>query len=185
MKVKDFVNKQLILKAGNIASDYELKYGGCSQAVAGALMRTFGIRDKGLLRASNVFGAGVCRRGQTCGALLGGLLIISYLIGRDDLEHLAQHENVMAYGNILIERFKEEFGTLTCKEILEKKFNKSWNLLNPEDLKDFLKSGGHGPEGAPKTTGKAAELAAAVIIELIEENPAALGLSFINLKQKV
>ena len=174
MDIPDFVDKQLISKARDLASEYEAKYGGCSQAVVGALMRTFGFDDNGLLRASNAFAGGVCRHGQTCGALLGGLMMISYLVGRDDLESLAQHENVMAYGNIFFEKFKKEFGTIICKEIQEKRFGRSWDLLNPDELKDFLNSGGHGPEGAPKTTGKTAELAAEVIIDLMRENPAAM-----------
>lgn len=174
MDVSDFVDKQLTSKARNLASEYEKKYGGCSQAVVGALIRTFGFSDDGLLRASNVFAGGVCRHGQMCGALLGGLMMISYLIGRDDLESLAQHENVMAYGNVFFEKFEKEFGTLICKEIQEKRFGRSWDLLNPDELKDFLKSGGHEAEGAPKTTGRTAELAAEVIIDIMRENPAAI-----------
>ena len=177
MNLKEFVDNQFISKAGKLGDEYETKYGGCSQAVAGALMRTFNFGNKGLLRASNALAGGVCRHGQMCGALLGGLMMISYLVGRDDLENLAQHETVMAYGNVLMEMFENEFGTIICREIQEKRFGRSYNLLDPNELQKFLDDGGHGPEGAPYVTRIGAELAAKVIIRIVSENPAALGFS--------
>ena len=177
MELKEFVDQQFISKAGKLGGEYETKYGGCSQAVVGALMRTFNFGNKGLLRASNALSGGVCRHGQLCGALSGGLLMISYLIGRDDLENLAQHESVMAYGNVLIEMFEKEFGTMICREIQEKRFGESYNMLEPSQRKKFIDDGGHGPEGAPYVTRKGAELAAEVIIRIIRDNPAAVGFS--------
>ena len=40
---------------------------------------------------------GVARRGHVCGALTGGLMMIGFLTGRDDLEMFAQYKTDLRF----------------------------------------------------------------------------------------
>jgi len=103
--------------AGEIASDYAVKHHGCSQAVLAAFMEMFGISDEYLLAASSAF-AGGSTRCLTCGAVSGGLMVLSLKYGRrrlqDGFENL---EASIALGGTLIDRFLAEYGTTNCCEL--------------------------------------------------------------------
>jgi hypothetical protein len=82
----------IVEKAANLAYDYEVKYFGCSQTTLAGLIEAFGIGGPDLLRASTCLAGGTARRGHVCGALTGGLIMIGYLTGRDDLEMFSQYQ---------------------------------------------------------------------------------------------
>jgi hypothetical protein len=59
-----------------VAHDYERDYHGRSRCVLKPLQDHLGLGDDSGLKASTTLAAGVAMRGETCGALLAGLLAV-------------------------------------------------------------------------------------------------------------
>ncbi len=93
-------------KAAQMASRYEMEFFGCSQTTLAALMEVFGVFEPAVLRAATALSGGVARRGNVCGALSGGLLMIGLLTGRDDLEMAAQYQRGMQFADKLCKKFE-------------------------------------------------------------------------------
>jgi len=158
-----------IEKAADLAFQYELKYFGCSQTTLAGLIEAFGIGGPDLLRASTCLAGGVARRGHVCGALTGGLMMIGYLTGRDDLEMFPQYQRAMGYGNMLYKRFKDEFGTVSCSEIQKSHFGRTYDLQDPEERERLHKRMVETGTGCQWVTGAGARMAAEVIVEIFEQ----------------
>jgi len=170
MSIQNQQYRQLIDKAAQLAYEYELKYFGCSQTVLAALMETFGVGGRDVLRASTCLAGGVARRGHVCGALTGGLMMIGFLTGRDDLEMLPQYQRAMDYGNILYQKFEDEFGTVRCPEIQKLKFGRSFDLQNHEEREALHKKMAEIGDGCQAVSGAGARLAAEVICKILEQD---------------
>jgi C_GCAxxG_C_C family probable redox protein len=161
--------EEIIEKAAQLGYENELKYFGCSQAVVSALIESFGIGGPDILRASTALAGGIARRGYVCGALVGGLMMVGLLVGRDDLEMNEQYQRGQAYGDKLYRRFEEKLGTAICAEIQKNKFGKTFDMLSEKGREHFIASGAHDPEGCPLVTREGARLAAQLIVEIFKE----------------
>jgi len=161
----------IVEKASQLAYEYELKYFGCSQTVAAGLMEAFGIVSPDLLRSVTCLAGGIARRGQVCGVVTGGLAVIGYLTGRDDLEMLPQYQRAMDYGNTLYHKFLEQFGTVICSEIQRLKFGRSFDLLNPKEREALHKKMEETGEGCQSVARDGARIAAEVMVDIIGSGP--------------
>jgi C_GCAxxG_C_C family probable redox protein len=170
MSINEDNFKTLIDRAGQLAYDYEQKYFGCAQTTVAGLVEAFGLGGQDILRASTCLAAGIARRGKVCGALTGGLLIIGYISGRDDLEMFSQYQRGMDYGDLLYKKFLEEFGTDDCSEIQEMKFGRKFDLQNAEERDKLHKIMVERQEGCQTVTSAGARLAAEVIFEIIKND---------------
>jgi C_GCAxxG_C_C family probable redox protein len=159
----------IVKKAANLAYDYEIKYFGCSQTTLAGLMEAFGIGGPDLLRASTCLAGGIARRGHVCGALTGGLMMIGYLTGRDDLEMFAQYQRGMDFANRLYARFEQELGTVRCSDIQKIKFGKTFDLQDPEQREALHKRMAELEDGCQSVTSAGARLAAQIIVEILEQ----------------
>jgi C_GCAxxG_C_C family probable redox protein len=159
----------IVEKAANLAYDYEVKYFGCSQTTLAGLIEAFGIGGPDLLRASTCLAGGIARRGHVCGALTGGLIMIGYLTGRDDLEMFSQYQRGMDFANKLYARFEQEFGTVRCSEIQKIKFGKTFDLQDPGQREDLHKRMAELQDGCQSVTGTGARLAAQTIVEILDQ----------------
>ena len=71
--------------------------------------------DENLSRMATPFGGGVAERGDICGALAGGLMLIGYLSGR---RNTADNQEVCwSLSQRYYDRFKERFGSTNCYDI--------------------------------------------------------------------
>jgi C_GCAxxG_C_C family probable redox protein len=165
--------EKMVEEATKLGYRNEMEYWGCSQAVVSALIESFGIGGPDMLRISTVFAGGLARRGKTCGALTGGLIVIGFLAGRDDLEIWDQYERGMDYAGKLYQRFEKSFGTTACAEIQVARFGKSFDLLTEEGKQNFYDAGAHSQNGCPEITQEGARLAAEIVVEILQERPLA------------
>jgi C_GCAxxG_C_C family probable redox protein len=161
--------EKMIKKATELAYDYELKYFGCSQTTVAGLIEAFGIGGPDLLRASSCLAGGVARRGHVCGALTGGLMLIGYLTGRDDLEMFPQYQRAMDYGNMFYRKFQEEFGTVSCSEIQKLKFGRTFDLQDPQEREELHKRMAEIGDGCQSVTSAGARIAAEIIVEILKQ----------------
>ena len=158
-------------KAAQMASRYEMKFFGCSQTTLAALMEVFGVFEPAVLRAATAFSGGVARRGNVCGALSGGLLMIGLLTGRDDLEMAAQYQRGMQFADKLCKKFEEAYGTIVCIEIQKIKFGRSFNLLEEEERKTLHEAMQSNPDGCQAVVRDATQWTGEIIGEILEKGP--------------
>lgn len=67
--------------------------------------------------AATAFGGGIGRMGNMCGALSGALIVIGLAIGRTDSKDDESKQRAYAAARDLLQRFKEKWGTLLCREL--------------------------------------------------------------------
>jgi C_GCAxxG_C_C family probable redox protein len=139
-------------------------YEGCSRCVLQALQNHLHLGDGGALRASTALAGGVARMGETCGALIGGIMAIGLVLGREELEDVQAYRDTMDAAQELYRRFKEEFGSTTCAEIQKKLFGRVFDLNREEESEAWYKAG--GLEKCPMVCAVAARLTADIILSL-------------------
>jgi len=90
----------------------------CGQAVLAAHAARFGLERDAALRLACAFGGGVARTGSTCGAVNGALMVIGLAEGRTRVDDEAARERTYAAARTLLERFRAEHGSVTCRDLL-------------------------------------------------------------------
>jgi C_GCAxxG_C_C family probable redox protein len=154
--------EELLDKIEREAQAYESDFHGCSRCVLKPLQDNLDVGNEVSLRASTPLAAGVAMRGETCGALLGGLLAVGIVTAEDDLEDVNALTNSLAAGFRLAKTVEKEFGTTNCTEIQANKLGRFYSLADPEQYKAFIEAGGY--RECPKVVGKIARLTAEFIL---------------------
>lgn len=167
-----------IKRIGRKALEYD-KYSGCSQSVLLAIQEAFEIGDMESFKAATVLSGGVARKGETCGALLGGLMALGLVVGRTDITDTQTYRDAMVPSDEIIREFQlrlqETFGFMEpldntiCRDIQMRIYGESYDLTDPVSYKAFLDAGGHGDQGCPLVCAVAAEVTAEKILELRSE----------------
>jgi len=166
--------KKILEKVEKDASFYEGHFHGCSQSALLALIDALNLPRDSAFKAATALAGGVGLLGYVCGAFTGGVMAISLKFGRDYddfFAHDPEYKRRKAYelARKFHDRFVKEFGSCICKDIQKRKYGRWFNLADPKELEEFEKAGGHSPTGCPEVVGKAARIAAEIILEA-EEN---------------
>ena len=156
--------KELLDRIETQAHDLERDVHGCSRCVLKALQDTLDLGDDATLKASTPLAAGVALRGETCGALLGGLLAVGMATASVDLEDADTLRDSLMVGYGLTDSVEKEFGTTNCTKIQTDKLGKFHFLADPEQYEAFIKAGGYVE--CSKVAGKIARMAAECILDL-------------------
>jgi len=150
--------QDVLERAYEIAFEYESKYGNCPQCVIAAIDDVFSLNLDELFKAAHGLAGGLGLSGHgTCGALSGGVMVLSRFYGRERA-NFSKGRYLKSYqaAKSLHDRFVEEFGGCTCQEVQEKLFGRSFNLWDAEDFKRFEEAGRH-KDKCPSVTGKVAK----------------------------
>ena len=147
---------------------------GCSQSVLGAIQEEFAIGNTDSFKAATVLSGGVVRTGETCGAIIGALLAVGLVIGRERMEDFDAYQGAMKIGLEVRDKFmkelkaqfvlKEDLESTLCRHIQEKIYGRSYDLADDKDRQAFLDAGGHSETGCPKICGIAAQVIAEKIM---------------------
>jgi C_GCAxxG_C_C family probable redox protein len=166
----------LVEQASRKAMDAERQFWGCSQAVLGSLQETFHIGDNESFRAGTILSAGVARRGETCGALIGALMALGVACGRNQMSDREAYNKAMDHAQGVVDAFKagiqdrynlpEPLQTTLCPDIQTRLYGRSFDFTDPAERKAFNDGGGHNPSGCPMVCAIAAEAAARKILDL-------------------
>ena len=110
----------------------------CSQAVLGAFCEECGMDFGTAMKLSSSFGGGMGRLREVCGAVSGMFMVAGLIYGYDDPK--GQEEKTKHYERIqeLAREFKEENGSIVCRELLgltEKKSEPKPELRSAEYYK--------------------------------------------------
>ena len=173
------VDESIVEEIREKAHEYD-QHSGCSQSVLLALQEGLDIGCEDSFRSATVLSGGVARRGETCGALLGGLMALGMVCGRSRIEDTQSYFSAVAVAdeicNEFQKRMEEEFGftepleSTLCAEIQTRIYGRSFDIRDPEERDAFLAAGGHSDEGCYKTCGIGAQVAAERLLRIIEES---------------
>jgi C_GCAxxG_C_C family probable redox protein len=160
--------EEILDKVYRLAFKYEAERGSCPQCVLAALYETLGAGDPKTIQAAQALAGGTSLSTEgTCGALVGGLLAIGSIIGRnyDDFSAGKSKSRIYKYSKELYDRFVEEYGSCLCKDVQKKIFGRSFKLLDSKDYEEFEKAGAH-VDKCPSVSGKTARWTAEIILKI-------------------
>ena len=171
------VDENLVREIRQKAHNYD-QYSGCSQSVLLAIQEGLDTGNNESFRSATVLSGGVARRGETCGALLGGLMALGLVHGRSRIEGTPSYVAAVAVANEIYDEFQrkleEEFDfsepleSTLCSEIQTGIYGRSFNLRDKGEYGAFLAAGGHSDDGCYKVCGIAAEVTAARLLRIIK-----------------
>ncbi len=102
------------------AKEYFLQGYACSQAVALAFSDIVGVDEDTIAKLTLPFGGGLGRLRLTCGAVSGMAFVIGSAFGK--AENTPENKKVVyAITQELCAKFKEEYGSLICGDLLSGK----------------------------------------------------------------
>jgi C_GCAxxG_C_C family probable redox protein len=162
--------EELIQKAYDLAYKYEAERGSCPQCVLAAIYETFGIGKPESIKAIDGLAGGTALSAQgTCGALVGGIAALSSIIGRtySDFSKGGGNRRIFVYANMLYEKFVAEYGSILCKDVHQKLFNRTFDLRNAQDYQEFEDMGAH-VDKCPVVSGRVAAWTAEILIDKLK-----------------
>jgi len=90
----------------------------CAQSVLYSFCEYLNFDKDIALKISCGFGAGLGRKQEVCGAVSGGVMVLSLLYGRGDNQDRSLTLDTYSKTSLLIDRFVEKQGTIMCKKLI-------------------------------------------------------------------
>jgi C_GCAxxG_C_C family probable redox protein len=157
------LSREAVLELADGKAEYYLRLcHNCAQTSYLALHEVFGVGDSSLAKALTPL-PGIAERGETCGAVIGSLLTIGFVYGRERLDDWAGWRACLVPARAFCERFEAELGSTMCGDIVEKLFGQRYNLADPVDLGKFQEAGATAK--CSRVVRTAVRLAAEIILD--------------------
>lgn len=106
-----------ITKKGELALELFKQGYNCSQSVAGAFADEIGLPFETVIKLAQPFGGGMGRMREVCGTFSGMLFAVGQIYGDTDPKS-DNKAKVYSIVQELAEQFKNEHGSIICREIL-------------------------------------------------------------------
>jgi C_GCAxxG_C_C family probable redox protein len=138
--------------------------GNCAQTTFLSLSEQFDLEDDAILKALTPF-PGIALRGETCGAVIGCLMVLGLVYGRDkeNLNDWQSYLNSLPPSRRFCRQFEKEFGSTMCGDIVETEFGKRFNLADPIEAMEWFNCG--AIEKCGEVISKGVHIAADLILE--------------------
>jgi C_GCAxxG_C_C family probable redox protein len=102
-----------------VAMDRFLACYNCAQSVLYAYGPDLGLDRETALKVATGLGAGMGCRGEVCGALTGGILVLGLKYGRGGQQDRSATENTYQKTLELMTRFEQRHGSCFCRVLLD------------------------------------------------------------------
>ncbi|MDN5552863.1 C-GCAxxG-C-C family protein [Prevotella sp.] len=99
------------------ADNYKNGY-NCGQAVVVAFADRYGLSEEQAAHITAAFGGGLGRQRLTCGAVMGMAVLAGLEDGNSVPEEKEKIKTTFSAIKMMTEKFKEQYGSVTCGEIL-------------------------------------------------------------------
>ena len=142
------------------ARDTLARSGNCAQTCFAVLQQEFQLDGGQVLKALTAF-PGIALRGETCGAVVGCLMAIGLVYGRDKLDDWKAYLASLPPSRRFCRRFEEQHGTTACATILEAKLGRRFNLADRLEALQYVAAG--GPKACGEVIASAVQIAAEII----------------------
>ncbi len=126
-------DRDLISRRGEAAEGFFREGYNCAQAVAAAFASDTGTDMETLLRFNSSFGGGLGRMREVCGAVSGMCGIAGLLYGYTDPKDGTAKKDHYARIQELAGKFREENGSIICRELLDGVSGDTGNSPSPKD----------------------------------------------------
>ncbi len=113
-----------------------IKSRNCAQTSSVILQEQFDLDGDTILKALTAF-PGIALRGETCGAVTGGLMALGLIFGREELDDRKGFQRAVTIARTFCQRFEKELGSTMCGNIQESKFGRKFDLLDPEQIAEW------------------------------------------------
>ncbi len=90
----------------------------CAQSVLYSYCDTLGFDKNTALKLACGLGAGMGRKGEVCGAVTGGILVIGARYGRGERDDQTAKELTYKKTSELMDLFEQKHGTFICRKLL-------------------------------------------------------------------
>lgn len=135
------------------AKQYFLSGCNCSQSVLLSFSDVTGLEDKVAMKLASSFGGGMGRMREVCGTVSGMLMVLGLVYGYDANSPTAAEDKLNHYRRVqeLSGRFRDQFGSIVCRDILSGHVAKEVQKLKDaedEQLRAMLST---APEPTPRT----------------------------------
>ena len=132
---------EILNKVYDLGSNYVRHSHSCSQCVVAAYHDILGIDEVIVKTATSSCGGQADSILGTCGALIGGTMVLDYFFGRG-IDQMSSKVDVDAtpmfdaveIAEILRSKFIEEFGDIHCAQIQQKLFGRFFYVLDPDEM---------------------------------------------------
>ena len=165
--------EEIAKKAFDLAEKYEKECTGCAQTAIAGIFDALGIENDDVFKAASGLADGLGLSGDgTCGALVGGAMVISYLFGRErkDCKDMLKPMKSYLLAKKLHDQFVEKYGTCRCHDLQKSLMGRTFNLLDRTELEEATKS--DMIKHCSRVVGTTANLATRIILEEREEEKA-------------
>lgn len=105
----------------------------CAQSVLFSFCDDLGLDKEKALKIACGFGAGMGRKEEVCGAVSGGIMVISAKYGRGENDERKATEITYSKVRELMDTFSQKHGTYLCRKLLN-----GCELTTEEGQKEFL-----------------------------------------------
>jgi C_GCAxxG_C_C family probable redox protein len=138
-----------------------LQSGNCAQTTFLVLKEQFDLDDGRILKALTPF-PGIALRGESCGAVIGSLMALGLVFGRDNIDDMPGYLRSLPPARKFCRQFEMEQGSTMCGAILETKLGQRYNLANPMESAMYFSSG--GPQKCAEVVACAVRIAAEIML---------------------
>jgi len=159
-------NEEILEIAFKLGKEYEQKCTGCAQTAVAAIFEALGIWNDDVFKAASGLADGLGLTGDgTCGALIGGSLVIGYLFGRDKENFKDMYKPMKSYALVkeLHDTYVEKYGSCRCHDVQKKGMGRTYNLWDSKEMKEAFKSG--MLEYCSTLVGNIAQMTVKIILE--------------------
>jgi C_GCAxxG_C_C family probable redox protein len=139
------------------AKDALTRCANCAQASFAVLQDEFNLEGKDILKALTPF-PGIALRGETCGAVIGSLMAIGLVYGREDLDDWKGYIASLPSARKFCKTFEEKHGSTSCETIIQGKLGRKFNLADHTEALEYASSG--GPQACGEVVASAVLIAA-------------------------
>src|ERR1022692_459784 len=115
-----------------VATERFLAGYNCAQSVLYAYGPDLGLDSETSLKVATGLGAGMGRRGEVCGALTGGILVLGLKYGRGAQQDRSATEQTYQKTQDLMARFEQRHSSCFCRVLLD-----GCDLRTPEGQQHF------------------------------------------------
>jgi C_GCAxxG_C_C family probable redox protein len=160
------IDENVLNRAFESGKRQEIKLGGCPQSTIAGIFETLGIENDDVFKAATGLADGVGLTGNGhCGALSGGVMVISYLFGREskDSHDMMKQVPALILSKKLHDQFVEKYGTCRCADIQTRLVGRFFNLYDPKEMEAASKAG--MMDKCSTLVGDVARMATKIILE--------------------
>jgi C_GCAxxG_C_C family probable redox protein len=134
--------RDILAQLGQMVRETLAISGNCAQTTFLTVQETFDLECDGILKALTPF-PGIALRGDTCGAVVGSLMALGLMYGRDtdNLDDWGAYLNSLRSSIKFCRRFESEVGSTMCEAIVENEFGRKFNLANQIEAMEWMQCG--------------------------------------------